>query len=162
MNQKFKIIIGYNQFLIFDESIMDVGHDWTEAHFNQGFARRSSAIGLRTLNEYSEANVNCFIGIPYSTMNQYVRVISTGFECISGKVVICGPEEVPGNSSQQLQVAPGSWKLTAAFYMLSLIEHIDVFFENSHVPNLYSEILLADAALSPVEPLIETSKIPLL
>jgi hypothetical protein len=142
--------------MVYDDSVLLPGCDWTKAHLAQGFARRESVVNFNTLLEWGQADVAVSIGV-YEPQAEYQRVIAVPFRVTSGKVIVHGPEETVPRS---LSLAPGDYRLVAAQYVSGDDEEvIDLWFEPRGIAAERSSILVADAALNPSVPLVETSKI---
>jgi hypothetical protein len=152
-----KLYFSYSQFMVFDQSELLPGCDWSEAHSDQGFARRESTVCFGTLLEFGHAVVAVTLG-GYLPDDDYVRVIEVPFRCVSGKVIIEGPEETDVN--RVFDMPCGDYRLTAAQVLIGNDEEqIDLFFEALAEPLGQSFIIIADEMLNPPELLIETSSI---
>jgi hypothetical protein len=72
--------------------------------------------------------------------------------------MIHGPDEI--SIDRGLELMPGNYRLVAAQYVIwDEEEGIDLFFEPLPEPLDRSEILVADDALNPSYPLMETAEI---
>lgn len=152
-----RLYFSYNQFMVFDQSVRLPGCAWTFKHSAQGFARRVSTVNFNTLLEYGDADVTVSRG-DYQQRQEYERVIGVPFLVTSGKVIIEGPEET--KTERTFTLPPGNYRLVAAQYITGDEEEaIDLFFEPLTKPLKLSEVLVADDALNPTVPLIETSGI---
>jgi Competence protein J (ComJ) len=151
------LCFSYNQFMIYDSSEEQPGCEWTDTHFNQGFARRSSIANFGTILEFGNAKLHVYAKPP-NTLDQYNRVIVIPFVITSGKVNIEGPEE--DSDCRSFNLNSGYYKLWCAqSEQDDENENIDIFFEAVEVPMQKSEILIADDELSPPDSLLETSDI---
>lgn len=117
--QSTKIYFSYSQFMVFDESELLPGCEWTELHSNQGFARRLSTVCFGTLLEFGHACVTV-LHEQYNPHNIYDRVISVPFLSVSGIVCVEGPEEL--NSERVFQIPAGNYRLTAAQKKYTLLK----------------------------------------
>lgn len=143
--------------MVYDQSVQLPSCDWTDAHFDQGFARRESAASFRTLEDFGRADVRVMCG-PYSPHASYRRVISTPFLIETGRVVIGGPEETLEERS--LQLPAGSYRLTVCQSLVGEeLQEIDLYFERLQRPLTRSEVLVQDEGLTPPATLVETARI---
>src|SRR5262249_32913980 len=90
---RFSFNFDYNQFLVYDVSVESPECKWTEAHVNQGFARRESVACVGTLMQYGQGDAVAFFG-PYQEQDNYTRVISLPFHAPTGRVIIQGMMEI--------------------------------------------------------------------
>jgi hypothetical protein len=151
------INFAYSQFMVFDEAVNNPGCAWTEAHSAQGFARRDSVVSFGTLLEYGRANITISQD-SYQPRGEYVRVFAVPFLVTSGKVMVCGPEEA-NDPSKRIDIPPGNYRLVAAQRLTgdeNDEQSFDLFFESIMIPLTRSAILIADDALDPPTPLLET------
>jgi hypothetical protein len=147
------IYFSYGQFQVFDRVVKRPGCEWTEQHHRQGFARRPYNVSFTTLVEYGDARVQVSIG-PYRGSSSHERVIEVPFEVASGEVVVSGPEEAVRWTT--MVVPPGHYRLIAAQEAVGEEEEvISLFFEGLLQPLGHSRIVVADAGLAPVLPLLE-------
>jgi len=152
-----RLYFSYSQFMVYDGSVQLPGCDWTEEHTAQGFARRESVVNFNTLLEFGYADV-VVNREAYELQQGYQRVIAVPFRVTSGKVVVDGPEETAVERSVSLP--PGQYRLVAAQHITGEEEEaIDLYFEPLTKALERSTILVADHALNPPTPLIETAKI---
>lgn len=150
-----KMYFSYGQFMVFDQSVLLPGCDWTDIHFAQGFARRESTSAIRALREYGQADVRAST-MPYAAKDEYVRVIAVPFAVESGVVVVEGPEEM--GTGRSIKLPQGDYRLVVAQAMDGEEDEvIDLFFERVPQPIPHSEILVRDDELDPPTPLIETA-----
>ncbi len=153
---RFELEYAYNQFLVFDSSIQLPGNDWTQTHFDQGFARRDSSVAFRTLYQFGLAAVEVFSG-NYIPRQDERRVVAVPFESVSGDVMIEGPE----GSGSAISLTPGHYNLTSAQATDEETGDlfIRLFFTESEIEIKSSRILVADRDLSPPDVLLEGSEI---
>jgi Competence protein J (ComJ) len=152
-----RLYFSYSQFMVYDGSVQLPGCEWTEEHTAQGFARRESVVNFNTLLEFGDADV-AVKREAYQPQQEYHRVIVVPFRVTSGKVVVEGPEETTVERSVSLP--SGQYRLVAAQYITGEEEEvIDLYFEPLAKALERSTILLADQALNPPTPLIETAKV---
>jgi hypothetical protein len=152
-----RLYFSYSQFMIYDQSVQLPGCDWTEEHTAQGFARRESVVNFNTPLEFGYADV-AISRKGYQPQQEYQRVIAVPFRVTSGKVVVEGPEETTVERS--INLPPGHYRLVAAQYVTGDDEEvIHLYFEPLSKALERSAILVADEALSPPTPLIETAKV---
>jgi len=157
---------SYSQFLVYDGSAGRKGFHWTEAHGRQGFARNNVNVSFSTLLEYGYADLSLRIG-PFANMRPYTRVIEVPIYAPSGTVGIEGPEE--WDAQRTVSVEPGYYRLIAAQLLQEDVfdpygadnerERIDIFLERLKQPLANSRIIIADARLHPMEPLIESAEL---
>lgn len=154
------LFFSYSQFYIYDETVQMPACDWTEAHSAQGFARREGTVAFGTLLEFGTSKVIVKIGA-YQPCDRYQRVIAVPFTVVAGKVIVDGPEESENGRERIFSLSPGNYRLVVAQSVLSDEEEaIELFFESLAHPLERSVVLVADEALNPFVPLIETSGIP--
>lgn len=133
--------------------------DWTKAHSNQGFARREGTVAFGTLLEFGTAKI-IVTTRPYQPRDEYERVIAVPFTVISGKVIVDGPDEAETGRERNFALLPGNYRLIVAQRVIGNEEEcIDIFFEFLSSPLEQSSVLVADNALNPQVPLIETAEI---
>jgi hypothetical protein len=152
-----RLYFSYSQFMVYDQSVQLPGCDWTEEHTAQGFARRESVVNFNTPLEFGYADVAASLEV-YQLQQGYHRVIAVPFRVTSGKVVVEGPEESAVERS--ISLPPGHYRLVAAQRVTADDEEvIDLYFEPLSKALERSAILIADEALNPPTPLIETAKV---
>jgi hypothetical protein len=135
-----RIYFAYSQFQVFDKAAL-AGHQWTQGHFDQGFARTGRSVSFGT--------------------DEHARVIEVPFEVSSGEVVVGGPEEFPVKPERVFQLPKGHYRLVAAQAVTDEDqEKIDLYFEKLAEPLTKSRIVVADDALNPPSPLLETAEDP--
>jgi hypothetical protein len=150
------IYFSYNQFLVFDASVKLPGCAWTEDHFKQGFARREQNASFGTLLEYGHGDMAAYLG-PYEGKDDHERVIEVPIEVSSGQVVIGEPEEYP--NKHIVKMPKGHYRLVAAQTATAdNREAIDLYFEKLNKPLAESRIIVADPALNPASPLLESAE----
>lgn len=143
--------------MVYDQSVRLPGCDWTEQHTAQGFARRESVVNFNTLLEFGQADVAVNLG-SYEPHPDYERVVEVPFLVTSGKVLVEGPEET--EVERNFTLSPGHYRLIAAQSAAGHDEEvIDLYFEPLTKALERSAILVADEALNPPTPLIETARI---
>ncbi len=159
MLTEFNMYFSYSQIMVSDETIKSPGCDWTDDHFNQGFARRLSTVSFRTILEFGTGSVKVHLS-QYIETEGYERVIAVPFSSPSGRVVIEGPEEYPVPVDRILILQPGHYKLVAAQKLVDEdAELIDLYFHRLDEPAKNSEILVADNELDPPEALLEEAEV---
>ena len=150
-----KLYFSYSQFMVYDQSVRLPGLAWTDEHSAQGFARRESVVNFNTPLEFGYADV----GVSQSAFEpgeEYERVIAVPFLVTSGKVIVEGPEET--KPERNVALPPGNYRLVAAQRVTGDEEEvIDLFFEPLTKPLGRSAVLVADEALNPPSPLLETA-----
>jgi hypothetical protein len=152
-----RLYFSYSQFMVYDQSVRLPGCAWTDAHSAQGFARRESVVNFNTPLEYGYADVGVSQDA-YEPREEYERVIAVPFLVTSGKVIVEGPEETKPERSFALP--PGNYRLVAAQHITADEEEtIDLFFEPLPQALERSSVLVADDALNPPTPLLETAGI---
>jgi len=141
--------------MVYDQSVRLPGCAWTDAHSAQGFARRESVVNFNTLLEFGDADVAISVSA-YRPRGTYDRVIAVPFLVTSGKVVVEGPEET--KPERNVVLPPGTYRVTAAQRVTGDEQQaIDLFFERLSEPLERSAVLVADCALNPPTPLLETA-----
>lgn len=161
---EFELYFSYNQFFVYDSGKLNCACDWTEEHYNQGFARRCGTVAIGTLYSFGQANLTLYLGAPLS-LKEYERVIAVPLEIAGGSVSIDGVDEWPAN--RNFQVPNGSFKVVVAQRDAGsnpdreqYREDIHVFLEQLPEPMERSEILVKDPMLDPPEILIEDAEEP--
>jgi len=143
--------------MVFDETVEFPGCDWTEQHTAQGFARRESVVNFSTLLEFGYADVTINIG-KYEPHPDHQRVIAVPFLITSGRVLVEGPEET--DAERNFTMPPGNYRLVAAQHVTADDQEVIVLcFEPLTKALARSAVLVADEALNPPMPLIETAEI---
>jgi hypothetical protein len=152
-----RLYFSYNQFMVYDQSVRLPGCAWTDAHSAQGFARRQSVVNFNTPLEFGYADVFISRNV-YQPSEEFDRVIAVPFLVTSGKVVVEGPEET--KPERNVALSPGNYRLVAAQRVTGDEEEaIHLFFEPLSNPLERSAVLVADEALYPPTPLLETAEI---
>ncbi len=152
-----KLYFSYGQFMVYDQIVKLPGLDWTDEHYDQGFARRDSVVGIRTLDDFGHADVRASDSM-YVANDVYTRVIAIPFRVVTGTVVVEGPEEM--SDARSIQLAPGNYRLVICQTAIDEnLEAIDLYFEPLQQPAPCSEIIVRDSALNPPFALIETADI---
>ena len=114
--------------MVYDKSVRLPGCAWTEDHSAQGFARRESTVNFGTPLEFGYADVAVSRG-KYQSRGEYMRVIAVPFLVASGRVIVCGPEEL-NDQKRPFDLSPGNYRLIAAQRIMGDEEEaIDLFFE---------------------------------
>ena len=150
-----RMYFSYNQFLVFDRSIRLPANEWTDPHFNQGFARRDRNVAFGSLLEFGQADLDVHLG-PYRGRDDHERVIEVPFEVSSGDVIVAGPEEF--DDTRIVKLAKAHYRLVVAQTVTAEDrEMIDLYFEKLEKPITTSRIIVADEALHPPSPLLETA-----
>ncbi len=151
------IYFSYSQFQVFDSSVKLPGCAWTDGHYQQGFARREQNVSFGTPLEFGHGDVAVHLG-PYRGKDDHERVIEVPIEVSSGEVVIGGPEEYP--NKHVVKLPKGHYRLVAAQAVTSDDrEAIDLYFEKLPEPLAKSQIIVADDALHPPSPLLESVEV---
>jgi hypothetical protein len=154
-----RLYFSYSQFDVYDQNIRLGGCAWTDEHTAQGFARRESIVNFGTLLEFGYADV-VVRRSSYEPRDDYERVIAVPILITSGRVIVHGPEETETGRERNFALPPGHYRLVAAQRVTGDDEEaIDLFFEPVTQPLEQSEVLVADDALDPPTPLIETAAI---
>lgn len=157
---------GYNQFIVRDRDADAAGLDWSDRHVAQGFARRDQIISFGTLVGWGRATVHVQLGGQVDS-HQYERIVKVPFHCPSGLVELMTPDMAYGESSF-FQVECGHYSVLAAQRLVSdpgrlsahpLIEVV-LLLEPRDQSLDRSEVVKADADLSPQFPLLESADIP--
>jgi hypothetical protein len=151
------IYFSYGQFQVFDSSVKLPGCAWTDGHYKQGFARREQNVSFGTLLEFGYGDVVVHLGA-YRGRDVHKRAIEVPISVSSGEVVIGGPEEYP--NKQVVKLPNGHYRLVAAQTVTSDDrEGIDLYFEQLLEPLATSQIIIADDALHPPSPLLESVEV---
>jgi hypothetical protein len=148
----------YSQFLVYDVSVEVPVCQWTEAHVNQGFARRESVACVGTLFQGGSADVTVFSG-SFRAQESYRRVIALPFHSPEGKVIVGGLLEM--YIAHVVFCPRGYHKLYVAQWVAdeeSEREGVHLFFHHRQEPVASSEIILADEGLSPPAVLLESAE----
>jgi hypothetical protein len=129
----------YGQFLVYDKTAESLRGPWIEEC--DKFFRADSVVSFMTILELGTASVFIRLG-KFEASDQYQRAISVPFHAKSREVVIQGPEE-DWNLGRTISVEPGSYRLTAAQYVIDDDhEGITIAFERLLEPLERSEILV--------------------
>jgi hypothetical protein len=113
-------------------------------------------VAFGTLLEYGKARVEVVVRT-YQPRDIYERVIAVPFAVVSGKIIVDGPEETETGRERNFTLPPGNYRLVAAQRVTGdEAEAIDLFFESVSAP---LAILVADSALNPPTPLLETAQV---
>ena len=153
------IYFAYSQFQVFDKAVLP-GHHWSEGHYDQGFARAGRSASFTTPLEFGHGAVLVHLG-SYEGRVEHTRVLEVPFEVSSGEVVVGGPEEFPINPERVLHLSKGHYRLVAAQAVTGEDqERIDLYFEKLAEPLVKSRIIVADEAMRPASPLLETAEDP--
>jgi hypothetical protein len=151
-----RLYFSYSLFMIYDQSVRLPGLAWTDEHSAQGFARRESVVNFNTPLEFGYADVGVSQCAYQPRGEEYERVIAVPFLVTSGKVIVEGPEET--KPERHFALLPGNYRLVAAQRVTGDEEEvIDLFFEPLTKPLERSAVLVADEALNPPTPLLETA-----
>jgi hypothetical protein len=154
-----RIVLAYSQFLVFDKEA-PAGHRWSQGHYDQGFARTGRSVSFATPLEFGRGDVLVHLG-PYEGRDEHTRVIEVPFDVSSGEVVVGGPEEFPVKPERVFHLPKGHYRLVAAQAMTDEEqEEIDLYFEKLAEPLATSRIVIADEAMRPPTPLLETAEEP--
>lgn len=161
MNKPFPLLprlyFSYSQFAVYDQIMPLAGCEWTDENSAQGFARRESAVNFSTLLEFGYADVvvsrsSCEL------RDEYERVIAVPFLVTSGRIIVEGPEETETGRERNFALPPGNYRLVVAQRITGDDgEAIDLFFEPLEKPLERSSVLVADDALTPPTPLLESA-----
>lgn len=153
------LCFSYSQFFVYEDLVRMPACDWTESHSHQGFARRQGVVAFGTLLEYGIAKVLVHFG-HYQSRAGHQRVIAVPFAVSSGRVIVDGPEETETGRRRSFPLEPGNYRLVAAQRVTGDEEEaIDLFFDRLTKALERSAILIADDALDPPSPLVETSRV---
>lgn len=155
-----ELLFAYSQFYVYDRPTRSTIPQWTDGHVKQGFTRGPRGIAVGTLMEWGEATVRVHFAAPVS-LDGFERVIAVPIEIASGELRVDGPEEYEFDRGCAL--ARGHYRLVIAQRLLDCDEENDwgqedihLFLERRDAPLEHSEILIADPAFDPPDPLIET------
>lgn len=152
-----RICFSYSQFQVFDSSVTLPGCAWTDEHYKQGFARREPNVSFGALLEFGHGDVAVHYG-PYKPKDEHERVIEVPLEVPSGAVVIAGPEEF--ENEHIVRLAKGHYRLVAAQVVTGDDrETIELYVEKLDEPLAKSRIIVADEALRPPSPLLESVEV---
>ena len=151
-----RMYFSFKQFFVFDRSVKLPACSWTQAHYDQGFARRTSNAAFSTLLEFGHADVAVCMRA-YGPSGAYQRVIEIPLEIPSGVAVVAGPEEF--DDERVVQLERGHYRLTVAQSVEDDdTQLIDLYFEALDSPQLVSHVLVADGELHPSDSLLETAE----
>jgi hypothetical protein len=150
-----KLEFSHSQFFVYDAGLVSPACEWTEPHRKQGFARRDRTIAVGALLEFGSADVRIALGAP-SNFEDCERVLAVPLEIETGAISIDGPEE--GARVRSVNVKNGHYRVTIAQKVIDEIsEEISIWLERLDIPLRRSELLIADVALNPSAPLVETA-----
>lgn len=149
-----RMYFSYGQFFVYDSSVKEPGLDWKEAHSRQGFARQETHVAFGTILEFGHALLRVFAG-RMPPHDAFDRIVTVPLFVPSGVVHIDGVEEF--EEVRTVNVEPGWYRLCAAQRVVESdaeeTEEIGLYFMAGRVDE--SEVLVADEALDPPEPLLE-------
>lgn len=149
-----KIRFSYSQIIVFDDGERAPGSMWTEAHWRQGFARRSNTVSFLVLVQAGIGSV-CVLSGRARELEEYIRVVAVPLSVPSGKVRIEGPEEYP--IDRYVIVDAGNYCVTLAQRIDESGEiRFDLFFDGNDVREK-SQVIVADAGIIPGLELVETA-----
>jgi hypothetical protein len=154
-----QMYFSYSSFFVYDDALRTTAaFQWTENHSRQGFARTTNQVQFATILEFGDADLGVHLG-PYEAKREHRRVVEVPLEVTSGRAMILGgPDDLPGRCAA-LRGGP-YYRLIAAQAVgadgLDDREIIDLYFEELSAPLKFSRILVADAALDPPSPLLES------
>jgi hypothetical protein len=160
MNNKLIVLspdlyFSYGQFFVYDKELTNPATEWSPDHTRQGFARRERAIAVGTLLEFGFATVTVGLDLP-NPLTSYERVLALPLELRSGLLAVDGPEEHP--IARWCPAAPGYYRVLIAQRTIEdEREDIAISLERLATRLDRSEVLIADDALDPPTPLIETA-----
>jgi hypothetical protein len=146
----------YGQFLVFDSSQEAPGCQWDDRHWNQGFSKRESIVSFSTLERSGKGKL--LVVNSAEKQKGVIRAIRTSIYVPSGKLCIEGVDEFP--ISRYVSLVPGIYRITASQGREAngqLLIFISVIPSTEIEP---SEVIVADDALDPHIPLLETSEVP--
>ena len=152
-----EIYFSYGQLLVFDSAETSPGSVWTDAHYQQGFAKRARTVAFGTIEEAGTALLTVSKGQPRLVRDD-ARAVSVVLEVESGKLNIEGPEEYPVE-----RLIP----LPAGRYRVSLAQRREVetdrllffLFVELEAGDTKSHILKADATIIRSGDLIEDAQV---
>jgi hypothetical protein len=157
----FKVDLNYNQLLVYDVSVEVPECSWTEAHCDQGFARRESTVCFDTILQYGDAEVTIYEG-PYSDNALYQRAVAVPFFSPTGRVIVQSVLEI--YVAKVVFLPKGYYRLYAAQWLADDGDEdrqsIDLFFEALPAPAAQSAVLRADEGLNPPAVLLEDAGEP--
>lgn len=76
-----KVDVSYGQLAVFLSSLQNPFNDWTQQHFDQGFAWRQGSVSFRTLGESGLHHVELVLTQkPIPVLDEAIRVIEVPFD----------------------------------------------------------------------------------
>jgi competence protein J (ComJ) len=150
-----RLSVSYGQVAVFDGALEDPFHDWTEAHFQQGFSWRPGSVSFRALDEGGQYTLEIVVSETVAVSPEAIRIIETPFEVpASGAIEIASIwDGVP------LSLPPGMYSLRYECFPISKDSEDKVRFVFTRTNTPSFKILRADAAITPGEHLL-TSALP--
>jgi hypothetical protein len=148
-----RLSVSYGQVAVFDSALEDPFHDWTEAHFQQGFSWRPGSVSFRALDEGGRYTLEIVVSETVAVSQEAIRVIETPFEVpASGAIEIASIwDSVP------LTLAPGMYSLRCECFPISKDSEgkVRFIFTRTNTPSF--KILRADAAIAAGEHLFASA-----
>lgn len=146
----FQVNVSYSQIAVFLEGMEQPFNDWTDKHVEQGFAWRPGSVSFRTLDEAGAMEVTTDIPSGYQNNSEATRIIAVPFRVPSDTRV----EVASIADNRPLDIPPGEYRLifengreaASAMWCRLMFERVD--------EPVSPEVLRADDALSPSEPLL--------
>jgi hypothetical protein len=119
-------------------------------------------VSFGTLVQHGDAKLRVYVGTQ-ALSTGFDRVIAVPFSTGSGKVAITGPEE---SDDRHVLLEPGDYRLVAAQRLPGhgrSVSHgieleVELVFAKLKTPLQRSEVLVADAELSPPQVLVEDAE----
>jgi hypothetical protein len=154
---QFDLHFSYAQFSIFDKSLDAPFLEWSERHSAQGFVRGSGIIAAGTILSHGVAHAAVYMEpVPPRGLETYDRVIAIPLDANTGHLAISNPDALP-EEAVALEVPSGHYRVFVAQKLDEERKHenIDVILVKCSSSESRSEILVADASLTPAYPLLE-------
>lgn len=148
-----RLSVSYGQVAVFDSALENPFHDWTEAHFRQGFSWRPGSVSFRALDEGGQYILEIAVSETVEISPEAIRVIETPFEVpASGSIEIASIwDSVP------LNLPSGMYSLRYECFPISDSSEDKVRFVFTRADNPSFKILRADAAITAGEHLLTSA-----
>lgn len=154
---QFDLYFSFAQFSIFDKSLDTPSLEWSDQHSAQGFVRGTGIIAVGTILSHGVAPAAVYLeSVPPHDLEVYDRVIAIPLDVSSGHLALSNPDALP-EEAVELDVPSGHYRVFVAQRVENerRRESIDIFLVKGPSLESNSEIVVGDALLAPVYPLLE-------
>ena len=147
----FAVGIEYGQLAVFDGRLQAPFNNWSDRHVAQGFAWRPGSVSFMPVIHSGHAKVVAKRAAAFRQSKMSERIIAVPFVVTAGMPVEIGSVFTPAGA-HVLDLAPGEYRL--CFETGAAGDGCWVRFTFVPHPGATHEVLLADARLSPTDPLL--------